>query len=237
MAMLPTYDLFISYSSFDRPWAKKLYDDLQDNYPFIRTFWDRESIGAGEGWRTKLTSSALTAKHLVVLWSEHAAASDEVILEIGEFNADIRRSPKLGSSERLSFAIGLQGMPGVSLELKQGFPGLAPLYKPLQGDRGLGAVDTTSPDSEWRRVIRMIADAVVKADAAEPIIAGIVSTNSSRFSLMEQLRGLAQHPDGISLDEFLAQYQLKWEQVKPRYGANALQWRPFGETSVVRQAD
>lgn len=233
MATLPTYDLFISYSSFDRPWAKKLYDDLQDNYPSIRTFWDQESIGVGTDWRTFLTSSALTTKHLLVLWSEHARASNEVVLEIGEFNADVRRRPKLGLSERVSFAIGLQGMPGVSLETKQGFPGLAPFYKPQQEDRGIGAVDTTSPDSEWRRVIRMIADAVVKADAAEPIIAGIVCTNSSRFTWIEQLRSLAQHPNGLSLNEFLDQYQLNWEQVKRRYGANALLWRPFGGSGTV----
>jgi hypothetical protein len=233
MATVPTYDLFISYSGFDRPWAKKLYDDLQANYPSIRTFWDQESIGAGVDWRKKLTASALTAKHLVVIWSEQAKASGEVVLEIGEFNADVRRNPKIELSERLSFAIGLDGMPGVSLELRQGFPGLAPFYKPEQEDRGIGAVDTTSADSAWRRMIRMIANAVANADAAEPIIAGIVCTNRSRFSVVEQLRTLAQHPNGLSLNEFLTQYQLTWEQVRARYGANALQWRPFGGTGTV----
>jgi hypothetical protein len=45
---LAIYDIFISYSSKDRPWAQKLYRDLHGGFPSLRIFWDRESITAGE---------------------------------------------------------------------------------------------------------------------------------------------------------------------------------------------
>jgi hypothetical protein len=230
---MSTYDLFISYSSFDRPWAEKIYEDLRLNFTSIGVFWDRVGISTGAKWRSVLTDAVVNTTHLLILWSDAAKASKEVQPEIATFEAEVRRTPKLGTSERREFYISLQGAPGGGLEGIQGFPGLSPSYDPNTTDRGVGTVDTQSAHSEWKRAIRMIGDAILQADAAEPVIAGIVVTNTSRLPLLDQLHDLAQNPTGPSLDEFLAPYQLTWNNVRSRYGANALYWRPFGGSDTI----
>ena len=47
---IPMYDLFISYSSHDRPWAERVYNDLGQSFRSINIFWDvwlypQEAIG------------------------------------------------------------------------------------------------------------------------------------------------------------------------------------------------
>jgi hypothetical protein len=66
------FDLFISYSSHDRPWAARLYADLRERFPTLRIFWDRDpvAIPPAEGWAQRLKDSARTSTHLAVLWSE-----------------------------------------------------------------------------------------------------------------------------------------------------------------------
>jgi hypothetical protein len=95
-----TYDLFISYSSSDRPWAQRAYEALRLEYPSINVFWDRVAIPAGGTWRTLLTDEVVNTKHLLILWSNAAQASIEVGPEIATFEAEVRRTPKLGLAER-----------------------------------------------------------------------------------------------------------------------------------------
>ena len=68
------FDLFISYSSYDRPWAKRLYDDVRYNFPTINIFWDRDpaAIPPAANWAQVLENEAKAAKHLVVIWSRKA---------------------------------------------------------------------------------------------------------------------------------------------------------------------
>ena len=153
--------------------------------------------------------------------------------EIATFEAEVRRAPRLGLSERREFYIPLQGAPGGGLQNIQGFPALAPFYDPNVANRGVSSLDTEPARSEWKRAIRMMGDAISNSDAAQPVIAAIVTTNQTRAPLLDQIRGLAQSPTGPTLDEFLAGYGLTWSGVSSRYGANALEWHPFGGTDTI----
>ena len=84
------YDLFVSYSSKDRPWAQKLYDDLQAYDRRLQIFYDRESIPAGATWRQDLTNAIYNSKHLLFFWSKNAdspnaSGTKEVDPEIADF--------------------------------------------------------------------------------------------------------------------------------------------------------
>lgn len=162
------FDLFISYSSKDRPWAKQLWEDLRAKYPALqhRIFWDRDSIPAGEEWRKELQSAIRNSKHLVVFWSEFANASLEVGPEIEAFNAHRNLTPQLEGSERKGFYIPLEGNRGGGIGDYQGFDDFRTIYKPQPDDRGIGGVAFGKGQDDWERMIRMVGDAVSRADQA-----------------------------------------------------------------------
>src|SRR6266511_542443 len=91
-------DVFLSYAREDREWALKLHRDLSDRG--LSVFLDERIIKAGQGWRKKLTDELLESRDLVVLWSDHAAASDwvkhEAAMFIGFIANDAREGKKNG---------------------------------------------------------------------------------------------------------------------------------------------
>src|SRR5215204_1533916 len=102
-------DLFISYSSHDRPWAERLFDDLKTRFPTIRIFWDRASIAPGANWSQELRDNAKQATHFAFFWSAKAKASHEVGPEIETFraNAEINPTADGKTKERIPFYIAL----------------------------------------------------------------------------------------------------------------------------------
>src|SRR3954454_4480312 len=127
---MPIFDLFISYKSEDRPWAKKAYEDLRARYPALQIFWDRESIPAGEAWRNELNSALRSTKHLMVFWSDYANTSQEIGPEIEKFNAYSDLTPQLEGSDRKGFYVPLQGHRGGGIDDYQGFPDFKTIYQP-----------------------------------------------------------------------------------------------------------
>lgn len=229
---VPTYDLFISYSSHDRPWAEKAYTDLWKAFPNIKIFWDREAIPPGGHWRTYLTDGMVNTKHLLCFWSQAAKNSIEVEPEISGFEAEVRLTPRLGGSKRLEFGVGLEGMRGGGSADLQGFP-MDIFYKPADADRGTASLDSGPGLTEWKRMIRKIGDEIFRVEAARPVIAALVATTLERIPLLDQIHSLAQTPKGPTLDEFLAAFRLDWATVRPRYGPDAKEWRPFGGKETI----
>jgi TIR domain len=64
------YNVFISYSREDRPWAERLSQSLQAQG--LKAFYDRESIRIGDQWEPALIKAIDASRHLVVLWSSYA---------------------------------------------------------------------------------------------------------------------------------------------------------------------
>ncbi|HXJ96434.1 MAG TPA: toll/interleukin-1 receptor domain-containing protein [Terriglobia bacterium] len=228
----PTYDLFISYSSHDRRWAEKAYTDLGRAFPTISIFWDREAIPPGRPWRTFLTDGIVNTKHLLFFWSQAAKNSNEVEPEISGFEAEVRRTPTLGGSKRVEFSVGLEGMRGAGSADLQGFP-MDAYYESSAADRGISSLDSNPGLTEWKRIIRKVGDEVFRLEAARRLIAAIVATAVVRIPLLDQIHSLPQSPTGPTLDEFLTAFRVNWADVRPRYGLNALEWRPFGGAETV----
>lgn len=227
------YDLFISYSSLDRPWAKKLYTDLTDKYPTLRVFWDREAIPAGGPWRTILTAANVNSTHLAFFWSQNARSSIEVEPEISTFEADVHYAPAHAGTNRLTFPFLLEGARGGTTPAIQGFPDLAQYYEPTAKDCGLSKLAAEPGLSAWNRAVKMIGDAILSVDRRQPIIAAIVATTTARLPLLDSVHGLAQTPTGPTLDEFLTPFGLTWNAVRPRYGKTARDWHPFGAPATI----
>ena len=66
------YDVFLSYSSRDRPRAAAVVERLK--VAGLRVFWDRDIL-SGALWRPKLTKSLKASQCVLVLWSSAAKAS------------------------------------------------------------------------------------------------------------------------------------------------------------------
>jgi len=81
------YDVFISYSSQDRPWAEHLYQSLVGRG--LKPFFDKHSLRDGQGWEAQLNAGLRDADHMVCLWSANAFASMWVQNELGAFRASI----------------------------------------------------------------------------------------------------------------------------------------------------
>src|ERR1035438_9302571 len=103
-----TYDIFISYSSLDRAWAKKLAADLTGLK--VKCFVDEDRLTKGGKWEPQLVTSLTNSRHFVVLWSQNAHNSDWVTEELSRFKIGI--DPKSEGQPlpgRLLYAINLEG--------------------------------------------------------------------------------------------------------------------------------
>jgi hypothetical protein len=93
------YDVFISYSSQDRPWALKFADELEARglAPFI----DRQRLEAGKPWEQQLRAALEGSRHLVALWSSRANQSNWVQRELATFDYLINGGAAAAGERRL----------------------------------------------------------------------------------------------------------------------------------------
>lgn len=225
-------ELFISYSSQDRPWAERLFNDLRRDYPAMSVFWDRESIPAGANWGDVLKEKARNTTHFVVLWSEYAKQSNQVGPEIEAFRQSRDLAPRDSTgAERKLFYVPLEGAFG-PLELTQGFPDFKPVYSSSAADRGLGGLKDSPHSDNWRRLLRLVGDTILASKATQPVQLAVVAMNEVNFKFAEALQNEPLGA-GPTLNEFLTAYGLTLEQARARYAANAYAWKPFGGSSTI----
>lgn len=227
-------DLFISYSSKDRAWAKRLYDDLKLVATEMDIFWDRDpaSLPPGKPFRDQLNDKATTASHFVVLWSENAKASNEVGPEIQMFDQNKAVNPRAGGVDRTLFYVPLEGQYG-PLEALQGFAELRRLQTYTAGNPDdLSKLDVQPHGNEWNRMVTIIGDTVLKADAMQPVTLAVVAMNASIVDVIDPFLNVRLGADP-SLQDVLDSVGLTLADAKSRYHATALDWRPFGTTQTV----
>ncbi len=75
--------VFLSYAYEDRAFATRLRDALEA--AGVSTFFDANSLRAGESWEAALVTALDEAEHLVCLWSDKAHASPWVTREVMTF--------------------------------------------------------------------------------------------------------------------------------------------------------
>jgi len=221
--------LFISYTSHDRPWAERLYNDLREYYPTFDIFWDRTSIPQDNDYRSVLNPAAKDTHHFVVLWSEKAKASNEVGPEIQRFDQS-----RGADSKRTLFYVPLEGKYG-PLESNQGLTDLRDQhssYDPAAPDLGLSKLVNEPVRKSWNRIIQTIGDTMMNAIPVQLVTLAIVALNNTQVDKLDQNLNdkMAFEP---SLQEFLNGIDLTLPQAKARYGASAFEWKPYGTAKTV----
>jgi hypothetical protein len=206
-----TYDIFISYSSPDRPWAERLYADLTAKG--AKVFFDRERLDAGLPWKQELLSAVKGSRHLVVLWSEHAEGSQWVSAELSYFTANADRDGVGMPSDRRMIQVLLRGENTV--------------YADLQAIdlRSSGYPDTMPEDPEWSRVGARIADAALLDESTVLIPLLLMTTTAQDVVRMDPAKGRLGGP---TLEKLLADVNIAGETISEHYGDRRTDWRPFG---------
>ena len=221
------YDVFISYKSEDRPWADKLYSDLQSKglVPFI----DHKRLEAGREWEPQLAVALGRSEHLVVLWSDEADRASWVRKEIGHFDTRIH-APIFGQeaeNSRMIFVL-LEGAPKAYTSIQA----IADLRDAGVYDSG---VESASANL-WTAVAGKIQEAIQSDDPSEPVLLDIIALTKDRF---DEVDSDAPHPGGFkSLAELLSDLALKnlknLEDLKEHYGDTPQQWQPLGSEEYIK---
>jgi TIR domain len=220
-------DLFISYSSHDRPWAKRLYDDLKRKYPDYEIFYDRTSIPPEADWQKALKENACKADNFVVLYSKFAKESEHVGPEIEAFDQSRQRAAAV--STRTLFYVPLDKNDRGPQQAVQGYPGMrdAKVYQPEAADLGIAGLAAEPAAQEWERIVNTIGDTIFSTKKTQAVQLAVLCTDLATMPLLEGVLDLRTVP-GPTLNEFLAGIGLKFSDIKGRYGATAFDWRPFG---------
>ena len=236
MRAAPCTDLFISYASPDRPWAERLYLDLNHRFPTLHIFWDREGIQPGAEYRAVLKKALEESTHFVLLWSDAAKASNEVGPEYESFNHLRQIAPAADVVARTIFYIPLQGKHGPleDEQKKQGFVDLREkkTYQPAAKDRGISSLGDEPHASEWSRIVRTIGETIRAQEKKQLVNLLIVAMNSSNLKHIDANLDV-EFLEEPTLSELLNNLGLTLEQVKERYGPTAADWRPFGTPLTI----
>lgn len=227
------YDLFISYSSADRPWAQKLFDDLQAKQ--IKVFFDRNRLDVGVPWEPQLAKAAQSSKHMVVIWTDNADESPWVRREVGIFETlnDPATRPT-GTSDNRWFSFLLLEGENRAYSAIQNISGLkeANAYDKNSDKKGS---DSVNP-SLWQSIVTQIATAIRKNDNSIAIPLAILAMTKDDLQRLDPTRNPV--PGVPSLNSLLGGLGIGDRETllqSNSYGALRTDWRPFGHPLNVQQ--
>jgi hypothetical protein len=81
MADSRNYDVFISYSHGDEPWASKFVDELEAQG--VHAWFDKTDIALGDRWSEKIEQALREAPVIVVLLSQNYMNNPSAVFELG----------------------------------------------------------------------------------------------------------------------------------------------------------
>jgi hypothetical protein len=200
------YDVFISYSQPDRPWAKKLADDLSARR--LRVFFDKERLDVGYAWDTQLKESLYASRNLVVVWTDaNARQSDWVSRERAAF----WMLP--ATHDRAQISLNLQGRPNADAAV-QGIEDL------LVANVDWQKIDSISP-ALWNSAIERIMRSLSRTSVAMPVVT---------LTLTRAELGQFNDRDWADIERDLG---LSKQQVMAMYGDTRGEWRPLGGSETI----
>jgi len=218
------YDVFISYSSADRPWAIKLYDALRAKN--IEPFLDRERLEVGRPWEPALAQNIQSSQHFVVLWSPHAERSSWVRREIGRFEAivDTALSGQAKDDRRFIF-LPLEGE-------NSAYSSLQMIDDLREASAYAGGAEAVTPGL-WQNVVQKIVTAIRADDPSMPLPVAVLAMTRDELERLDPNEQRLFGPDlntllhslGIAGREGIVQY----------YGEQRTDWHPFGGPLNIRQ--
>lgn len=199
------YDVFISYSSADRPWALKLADELEARG--ITPFVDRKRLEAGKFWEPQLKEALETSRHMVALWSNNSAQSNWVQRELATF--DYIKSSSEGGEQRLIF-VNLEGQ-NVAYTAFQ-------MIDDLKEAKIVPADFNTLQPAAWTSCVSKVVNAIRNANATTPILMAVLTATNTE---LDEIRP----KDWNDLESDLGMTKADLIQ---RYYPARLDWKPFG---------
>ena len=219
------YDVFISFSSGDRPWALHLYDSLQAK-GFI-PFLDQRRLRAGARWEPQLFQSVKQSRHLIILWSDHAKQSKWMDRELTIFQSECYDDTADKAEQRLIFVINLEGQndelaayqrvdAGVQATLQAAYP------------QGIDALDVNL----WQETVDKIVDSLDVSDEREPIRLAILTMTGDGLARIDAAR---TPPRGKSMNAVLADIGIgSKDNLALYYGEERTDWKPFADVPNLR---
>ena len=81
-----SYDIFLSYSSKDKPWVSEFASVLRD--AGVKTWFDFSELLPGERWQEKIQDALRNSKILVIILSANSVGSPWTFFELGAAVAD-----------------------------------------------------------------------------------------------------------------------------------------------------
>jgi hypothetical protein len=219
-----TYDVFISYSSTDLPWALKLYEALKEKG--LEPFLDQKRLDIGKPWEPALAKAVQSSQHFIVLWSSHAEKSRWVGRELGVFEAivDPAVSGQTGEDRRFIF-LTLEGE-------NPAYTSMQTLNDLREANAYAGGADAVDP-GRWQDAVKKLVDAMRANDPSIPLPVAVLAMTKQDLAQLDPneeptfgppLNKMAQAL-GIGSIEALAQC----------YGDQRTDWRPFGSSRNVQQ--
>jgi TIR domain len=217
------YDVFISYSSADRPWAERLYRDLGAKQ--IKPFLDRESLRAGSRWEPQLLSALQDSRHLVALWSSATQESSWVASEVYRFAQIVDPGGVAGPSpNRQIFVVALEG----ENQALKAYQWITDLQEAHAYQAGIEQVDAEL----WRRVANKIEESIRSNEASIAVPLLIVTTTRDRLRTIDST---ATPVSGPSLDSLLQDLGIGTkDDLLGHYDEARTGWRPFGSQADVQ---
>jgi hypothetical protein len=213
-----TYDIFISYSREDEPWAAKLENNLAPRG--FRIFRDKKRLDAGDQWEPKLRDAIVEAQTLVVLWSDSASRSNWVLKEQEAFRQMMHVDAREGrASVRRMLQICLEHANPV-------YPAFQTIPDLSENNvYGLGAAQVDP--NVWNQVLDKVERAA-RLDANLPTIHQVILA-CTRDRLEAVADNSKPAEDAMPYADLIAGLSFNSkEELLERYGDDASEWRPFG---------
>lgn len=201
------YDVFVSYSQNDRPWARKLFEDLTARG--LRVFFDKDRLDAGKPWDDELRTNLNASRSLIVVWTdEHARPSDWVARERAAFWL----LPDVGE-KRLFISLNLHGHPQADTRLQ----GIEDLIEAGVDWANIAALDKIVWTKALDRILRSLSGSVI----AMPVV--VLTVNRKDASEL-------QDKDWADIENQLG---LSKPQVLAMYGDHRNDWKPLSGTDNI----
>lgn len=220
------YHAFLSYSNFDREWAKQVHSDLAA--AGLRVFIDQRDLEAGKVWPDELVNAIRDSQHLIVLWTNHAKSSAWVNKEMATFDTDAGATERAQQSmDRRMLCVLLEGQPDAYATL-QAIPDLRALNAYQAGL----AWFNQAMNEAWTRVVHELVRILRRTRPSITIPVAVVAMKDSEVAALtggETISGRA-----AQLNAVLATLGLNGvATIAGWYGPRRTDWRPFGGPGEV----
>jgi hypothetical protein len=223
------YDAFISFSSKDSEWARRLNADLKERR--IRTFFAPE-VRVGTVWPSELADALRESQHLVIVWSDAvmsdaAQRSDFVYSEVAAFRVAMSQiGPNAEPQPHRSIIQLLLDRQSKALEMHQAITDLQ------EGDAyraGITWIDAHV--AGWQSIVTRITESLRAATAATVITTAVLCMT------IADVRRLIQEGMDIGLgeqwDAMLTKLEIEPQRLIDSYGASRPDWKPFGNNENI----